>query len=262
LTSILKPFFKYKIIHTIHAFKNSKNGTAQLFTKLYINVMCSIFVDKTVFQTQFVENNFPKLKNKSFRLPMGFNPPSLHEPRKLTSPTVIIYAAKFHKNKNHLWLIDALGYTLKCNGWRLVLPGDGDDLGLIRSHVNKSGLCDFVSLPGWLSRSQIDKLYREAHLAVIPSASETLGHNIIEPLAYGIPIVSFPVGIAPDINEKTKAIICIPFYDQKALLEAINSILSDTRKYDKNSRAAIDYFMENLTWEKHIETYKKLLNEL
>lgn len=262
LAVILKPFFNYKIIQTIHAFNNGESGIKTRLTTLYIVFMCGIFVDKVIFQSKYVEDNFPKLKYKSCRLPMGFKGPDQTVSKILNHPVGIIYAAKFHSAKNHRWLIDTLGLHLKNNDWRLILPGDGAQLDTIRELVKANGLDEWVDLPGWVDRAEMDRLYKMAHLAVVPSKSETLGHNIIEPLAYGLPVISFPVGIAPDIAGESPVVSCTGFYDKESMLDSIREKLSASESYHKLSIAALDYFNKHLTWDAHIIQYKNILNEL
>lgn len=262
LAAILKPVFRYKIIQTIHAFNNGAGGIKQRLTKFYLISMCIFFANKVIFQSQYVENNFPKLKYKSCRLPMGFKGPDLTESKILNHSVGIIYAAKFHSAKNHRWLIDTLGPHLKNNDWRLILPGDGTQLDTIRELVKANGLDEWVNLPGWVDRTEMDRLYKMAHLAVVPSKSETLGHNIIEPLAYGLPVISFPVGIAPDIAGESPVVSCTDFYDKESMLDAIRAKLSTSESYHKLSIAALEYFNKHLTWDAHIIQYKNILNEL
>lgn len=262
LASILKPYFGYKIIQTIHAFNNGKKGIKMALTKAYLNVMCKIFADKIIFQSKYVEDNFASLKYKSCRLPMGYEGPGKCQPKSLSQPIAIIYAAKFHAAKNHKWLIENLASHLEVNNWLLILPGDGAELDNIRNLVNDKALTDRVHLPGWVNREDIEELYQAAQIAVVPSNSETLGHNIIEPLSYGIPVISFPVGIAPDIANSSPVVTCVPFYNADALLEAIHNTIKSPDDYSKRSGDALSYFSSHLTWEAHIKQYEKIIDEL
>lgn len=262
ISAILQPFFKYKIIQTIHAFNNGNKGVKMACTKFYLTIMCKIFATKVIFQSKYVEDNFTALKSKSHRLPMGYKGPDLTQSKLLTQPLRIIYAAKFHSAKNHKWLIETLGTHLEANNWQLVLPGDGVQLNSIRALVRENGLYDRVHLPGWVNRDEIDSLYKAAHIAVVPSNSETLGHNIIEPLSYAIPVISFPVGIAPDLARETSAVTCIPFYERNALIVALESTLSSSVKYGQLSEEASIFFRAKLTWNIHVKNYINILNEL
>lgn len=231
-------------------------------TKAYLNVMCKIFADKIIFQSKYVEDNFAGLKHKSCRLPMGYEGPGKCQPKSLSQPISIIYAAKFHPAKNHKWLIENLACHLEVNNWLLILPGDGAELDNIRNLVTDKALTNRVHLPGWVNREDIDKLYQAAQIAVVPSNSETLGHNIIEPLSYGIPVISFPVGIAPDIANNSPVVTCVPFYNADALLEAIHNTIKSPDDYSKRSGDALSYFSSHLTWEAHIKQYEKIIDEL
>ena len=262
IASLLKPFYKFKIIQTIHAFENGKGGLKMHLIKLYLTVMCIIFADKVFFQSSFVKKNFKSLLYKSCDLAMGFEPPRLSKVSTYHPPLQIIYAAKFHEAKNHKWLIETLEPLLLKNLVKLTLPGSGENFNSIEELVSEKKLSNYITLPGWVNREDISKLYSEAHLAIVPSKSETLGHNIIEPLAYGIPVISFPVGIAPDIAETSDSVKIVQFYDADETISIISQYINNTEHYKKISAEASEYFHKNLTWESHINAYKNILTKV
>lgn len=262
LISLLKPFHKFKIIQTIHAFGNGNGGLKMHAVKLYITAMSMMFTKKVIFQSSYVKKNFKYLSCKSCDLAMGFETPQTTKSKKTSLPLQIIYAAKFHEAKNHKWLITTLEPLLLLNLIKLNLPGDGELFESIKQLVADRNLSSKVSLSGWINRKEIATNYNEAHLAIVPSKSETLGHNIIEPLAYAIPVISFPVGIAPDISRESSAVQVIDFYAADQMLSLIKRYLNDAVSYEKDSKEALNYFHENLTWDMHIIKYKKILNEL
>lgn len=262
LISLLKPFYKFKIIQTIHAFDNGAGGIKMRLTKSYITSMCALFTDRVFFQSSFVKNNFKLLSRKSYNLAMGFETPESTQTKSFSLPLKIVYAAKFHKAKNHIWLIEALEPLLLENLVTLTLPGNGDSFESVKLLTSQKDLSDKVILPGWANRETISKIYDEAHLAIVPSSSETLGYNIIEPLAYGIPVISFPVGIAPDIAEKSNSVTLVNFYAAEEIINIIKKYIHNSEDYNKTSLEAYDYFQKNLTWEIHIKKYKSFLIHL
>lgn len=263
LSAILKPFYGYKIIQTIHYFGNGSNSAGSFLVKLYLKVMCLLFADVVIFQSEYVGENFRILKRKSFTLPMGFSSPS-EVPQKsipFNGPIRIIYAARFHHAKNHEWLINTITSSLEENNWELILPGNGEEYQKLLSQISLNNNRK-IKMPGLVDRLEIDRLYRQAHIAVVPSKSETLGHNIIEPLAYGIPVISFPVGIAPTIATRTSAVTCVPFFDKEAMLSAIKAKLENPSSYQQASIEALLYFRENLTWRTHMQHYERMITAL
>lgn len=262
LVSLLKPFYKFKIIQTIHAFGNSNGGAKMHITKLYITSMCMIFAKKVIFQSSFVKNNFKYLLRKSCNLAMGFEVPQTRNSKKTHLPLRVIYAAKFHEAKNHKWLIESLEPLLVKNLITLTLPGNGELYEKTKQLVSDRNLSDKVKLTGWVNREEMATHYSESHLAIVPSKSETLGHNIIEPLAYGIPVISFPVGIAPDIAKESSSVKIIDFYAAQDMLKIVEEYLHNKSIYNASATEALNYFYRNLTWETHIKKYKNILNEL
>lgn len=262
LASLLKPFYKFKIIQTIHAFGNSNGGVKMHTTKFYITIMCMIFAKKVVFQSFFVQNNFKFLLHKSCNLAMGFETPIKTKLEAPTAPFQVIYAAKFHDAKNHKWLIESLEPLLTKNLIRLILPGNGELFEEVEQIISDKKLSTQIKLPGWINRDEMAEYYNKSHLAIVPSKSETLGHNIIEPLAYGIPVISFPVGIAPDIAKESSAVQVIDFYATDVMLKLVEQFLQNVAVHEEISKEALRYFNKNLTWDTHIAKYKKIINEL
>lgn len=263
ISSILKLFFNVKVIQTIHAFNNGRGGVAQALTKLYISIMCFCFVDKVIFQCNYVAKNFPLLKRKGYFLPMGFQKlADGNSSDNSQKPFQLIYSAKFHAHKNHMWLIDNLMPLLKSKKIKLLLPGNGAYWDQVNNYVMSQGLSESVFLPGWINKDSMHDLYLNSYLAVVPSLSETLGHNIIEPLSYGIPVISFPVGIAPDIATVSQCVTVIDFGDADDFSRTVRVFIEDHQLYNDAAKEAASYFKKNLTWESYMNRYDNLVKSL
>ena len=66
------------------------------------------------------------------------------------------------------------------------------------------GLSDFrvpgVRVVGVLRREQVDQLYLEADVLLVPSTGETFALPVVEALVAGCPVVAMNVGIAPELS--------------------------------------------------------------
>ncbi len=109
----------------------------------------------------------------------------------------LIDVAKFHSPKKHTLLISTLKEILLENpNVYLILPGDRKELQKFKDLAAKYGILDKVIFPGWIGIEKLYDFYIHSHLAIVVSKAETFGHTIVEPMFFGLSIISTPVGIA------------------------------------------------------------------
>lgn len=82
---------------------------------------------------------------------------------------------------------------------RLVLAGDGEQMGETRLAVEKAGLRDVVHFAGAVPQTALPVWYRAADATVLSSLSEGLPNILRESLACGTPFVSTSVGSISEI---------------------------------------------------------------
>lgn len=112
----------------------------------------------------------------------------------------IVYLANFHKHKRQRDLILYMKeFLLKNTNLNLILLGEGLCLEDCKSLAVKYGLEGQVHFPGRLHRKYVPYILRRSDLSIVFSEVETFGHNILEPLFYGSPVISSNVGIASDV---------------------------------------------------------------
>lgn len=120
---------------------------------------------------------------------------SLNEVRNKT----ILFAATLYKEKGYLDLIDAFALVYKKHPeWKLLIAGNGSQeagLNKVRSH----SLSDSVAFLGWIKGEEKDFIFRSASIFCLPSYAEGFPMAVLDAWAYGIPVVTTPVGGIPDI---------------------------------------------------------------
>jgi glycosyltransferase involved in cell wall biosynthesis len=80
-------------------------------------------------------------------------------------------------------------------------------------------------------------MMRGSDLFVLPSRMETFGCVLAEALASGLPIVSTTVGSIPEVVPREAGIL-VPPDDPPALVDALDSVLSNLGSYDRDAIAA------------------------
>lgn len=112
---------------------------------------------------------------------------------------MILFAGTLYREKGYLDLIDAFAHIApKYPDWKLVLAGNGSqEDGVGKAEQLRVG--NRVEFVGWVKGVEKDRLFRSASIFCLPSYAEGFPMAVLDAWAYGIPVVTTPVGGVPDI---------------------------------------------------------------
>lgn len=113
----------------------------------------------------------------------------------------IIFIAYLTKNKGYDTLIEA--YASLCSkhsDWDLIIAGSGETEEA-KQLSEKLGISNRVVFTGWIDGSEKAKLLANASCFCMASYMEGFPMSVLEAWAYGIPVVTTPVGGLPDVLE-------------------------------------------------------------
>lgn len=185
------------IIHC-HSTSNGK-GPASLVKKLLqlplrhicdFFIACSLKAGLWLFGKRITRNaNFYILKNAIDLELFKFNKELRKEYRDLlgigADDIVFIHVGRFHKAKNHCFLIDAFNqYHTKKKNSKLILAGDGDLRSEIEKQIRMAKLGDSVILLG--NRNDVPNLLNASDCFLLPSKWEGLPVTAVEAQAAGL----------------------------------------------------------------------------
>lgn len=105
-------------------------------------------------------------------------------------------------------------------GWK----GDAKEMRRIEGLIDRLGLAGSVELRGTIEHRQMPKIYGEHDLLVQGSRHEAQGMAVIEAMACGLPVISTPVGIVPDID--SPLLSTYPIGDSRALADRVTEMIS------------------------------------
>lgn len=136
-------------------------------------------------------------------LPNGVDPSrwAAAHPGTAAVPTVVA-VMRLTSRKRALPLVDVLA-TVRDRlalspgpgtGLRVVLAGDGPQLGAVQRAVRRHGLQDVVHLPGRLTRTQVVRLLAEADVFLAPAHLESFGIAALEARCAGLPVIAMRDG--------------------------------------------------------------------
>ena len=118
-----------------------------------------------------------------------------------------------------------------------------------------------VSFLGKKNPAELKPIYQSADIFVYPSLYENFGQPLIEAAAYGLPLISTPVGIAREIiiNGETGYLVSgkpEEIKDRIELLKEINPRLLMGKRIQTEIKNRFDW---NIIMEQYIALYHSLL---
>ncbi len=150
----------------------------------------------------------------------------------------------------------------KFEGRVLLNVGGNGDVATFENTVKKMRLEQLVVFHGWVSGNKKKELLLNSDVFVLPSYAEGLPMAILEAMAYGLVIVSTPVGAIPEVVSLDSGYLIAPG-DQVALAEILTSLSGDPERLFEFKRCAQKvsqgYSVESVA-EKLGAVYQELLS--
>jgi len=200
--------------------------------------------------------------------------------------TKILYVGRLIECKGVKYLIDAFK-TLDSEKYELHIVGDGPERERLEEYtlsqlccqlpkIGSPNLCPpvsgglrgYIHFHGYLSGIDLEKMYKDASVFVLPSIidgggyTEGLGTVLIEAILYGVPVIGSNVGGIPDIIVDGETGILVPEKDPKAIAEAIKNIVDNVDMTEKLVTQAKEVIADRFSWKtitnKFYSLYKKL----
>lgn len=222
--------WRRKTIVHFHTF--TPEGTVQSWRrKVYNYLFCS--ADRVVvlseFWRQFVEKEFPGAKAtiiynpctaevKHVELESCVKPSNVHS---------ILYAGTLSERKGYADLMRAFAsIAKKYPSWRLLFAGN-DVTGNAAALVKGLGIDSQVELLGWVSGDAKDRSFKGAEVFCLPSYAEGFPMGVLDAWAYGLPVITTPVGGIPDVAIDGKNMLLFNPGDIEGLANCLERIITD-----------------------------------
>lgn len=116
----------------------------------------------------------------------------------------LLFLSRVEKEKGIFVVFDAYNQLInKYPNLKLSIVGDGSALDDIKQQIN-SGNIKNITIHGRLSGNDLIRAFSDADLFILPTHGEGMPGALLEAMAFGLPIITRPVGGIPDffINGK------------------------------------------------------------
>jgi glycosyltransferase involved in cell wall biosynthesis len=159
--------------------------------------------------------------------------PALHHS---TTP-FLLSLGTLEPRKNYAFLVDVFE-RMKFDGELVIAGGRGWKFEPVLERIARSPKRDRIRLPDYLPDADLERLYRDCALFVLPSRYEGFGFPPLEAMVRGAPVVSAATGSLPEVlGDAAELIAGFDADEWAARLDAL--VADDTRRRDLAARGSV-----------------------
>jgi L-malate glycosyltransferase len=171
---------------------------------------------------------------------------NLLKPGKMQSgtPPMIVFAGRFMQQKNPLQIVRVLN-QLQDLPWHCTMIGDGPLRPEIEAEIDRFGLRDRFTLPGWIKPEEVIEAFIRADILYMPSFTEGLPVAGVQSLAVGLAIVAGRAGGFIDLVKDGENGYLVDPVNTEEQCTALRALLSNAERlaaFRAASRAAARKF--------------------
>lgn len=149
---------------------------------------------------------------------------------------IVVHVSNFREVKRPLDVVSAFAIAARETKARLVMIGDGPELGACKELARELGIFERCTFPG--TYDAIWELLPQADVFFLPSDYESFGLSALEAMACGVPVVASNTGGLPEVVEDGVSGFLHTPGNVDAMAASIRKLLSDDETAKKMGAAA------------------------
>ncbi len=218
---LAKWFHKKTVLHlhlsTEQLLFDSRELYAKIFCKANVVIVLSEQWRRWIKEALNIEKNVVVL----------YNPCPTVECCKSIRKQHILYAGTITSRKGYETLLRAFAKIAGNNSnWKVVFAGSGE-IEQGKALANELGIEKQTIFLGWVKGDSKEKAFRDASVFCLPSYAEGFPMAVLDAWAYGLPVITTPVGGIPDIADDGKNLMLFNPGDIDVLAQKIDKMISD-----------------------------------
>ena len=220
---LAKAFHKKTVVH-IHC----GNQLLEVWNDDYQNMYTRC--DRGIALSNNIKEIIESHIGKNDKISVVFNPcPSIVKPvAEAMRKREILFSGTLYEGKGYRDLIRAFGKIAQNHrDWKIVFAGNGE-VHLGAEIAKECGISDQCRFLGWVSGDAKDQAYRSASILCLPSYAEGFPMAVLDAWAYGLPVITTPVGGIPDIAEDGRNMLLFNPGDIDVLAKQLDRMISDS----------------------------------
>lgn len=253
---LAKWFGKKTVVH-LHLGTQVDEVWNPLYQTMFEQCDCGILLAESI------KTAVAKHIGNSDKLKVVYNPcPVITDTATYEKKNHILFAGTLYEGKGFLDLIRAFAVIASRHpDWKIVLAGNGEEE---RAHAlaHELGIERQIELLGWVNGEAKHRAYCEAKALCLPSHAEGFPMAVLDAWAYGLPVVTTPVGGIPDVAIDGENMLLFNPGDVDTLAEKLEQIITDEALRCKltasSKKMAAEKFNLNTISSQIAEIYKSL----
>lgn len=219
--------------------------------------------DISLFLSQTLQSMVEGHTGKGRDYRVCYNPcPMIEKKPIIAKKKQILFSGTLYTSKGYLDLIRAFAkISSKHRDWTIVLAGNGDvEKG--RATASELGIIDQTVFLGWVSGDTKDRTFREATIFCLPSYAEGFPMAVLDAWAYGLPVITTPVGGIPDVARDGENMLLFTPGDIETLAIQLDRMISDNTLRTKIAKSSIDFAENKFNLNTICKQIENIYNEL
>lgn len=196
-------------------------------------------------------------KEKDFRV--CYNPcPQIRERVSENKQHIILFSGTICSSKGYADLIKAFSrIASKYPSWKVIFIGNGE-IEKGKELAKSLQVESQVEFLGWVSGERKDEIFRKTTVFCLPSYAEGFPMAVLDAWAYGLPVITTPVGGIPDVAVDGENMLLFNPGDVDTLARQLERMITDENLRNHISEASHHF----ATHEFNIDTINKQLDAL
>jgi glycosyltransferase involved in cell wall biosynthesis len=183
--------------------------------------------------------------------------------RDSSSPDTIVYLGLLEYHKGVLQLLDSFSKTRDEQGFRLAIIGEGTLKGELKRRIERHGLSDRVSIPGFIGREEVEATRRNAAVQIVPSVwYENAPSVILEAYSLGLPVLASDIGGLPEIVGPDSGSLLFPMGDVDRLARLMVDAWLTRDSLNDRRRMARRAYETRFSPDTHLNQYLRTISDL
>ena len=255
---LAKALHKKTIIH-LHCGSQIDGIWSSIYQTMFEQCDCGILLSESI------KTKIEEYVGKSDKLKVIYNPcPLITDTSTYKKQNHILFSGTLYEGKGYLDLVKAFAKIAPhYPDWKVVLAGNGEEEKARRT-ARDLGIENQVELLGWVNGETKHRAFSEAKALCLPSYAEGFPMAVLDAWAYGLPVITTPVGGVPDVAVDGENMLLFNPGDINTLAEKLDFMMSDEALRDKLSAASIklaaEEFNLNTITQQIGEIYESLMN--
>lgn len=119
--------------------------------------------------------------------------------RRASKDVTVLFLGLLGQRKGIFDLLEALARARRHNPALKLMVGGNGEVEEAKRLARELSLEDSVTFLGWIGEGKRQELLSRADIFVLPSYNEGLPMSVLEAMAYGLPVITTPVGGIPEV---------------------------------------------------------------